>query len=91
VSWLPPTTTIATHTPTGDDIPIEERDGDEVLYAWGWSDEGRFIRVRTSPATSTARNPAFDVTPAELITGIVTERGIIPATAEGIASVARRA
>ncbi len=86
-----PTTTIATHTPTGDHIPIEERDGDEVLYAWGWSDEGRFIRVRTSPATSTARNPAFDVTPAELVTGIVTERGIIPATAEGIASVARSA
>ena len=85
-----PTTTIAMHTPTGADIPIEERSGDEVLYAWGWSDDGRFLRVRTSPAASTARNPAFDVTPAEVVTGIITEKGVVPATPEGIASVARR-
>lgn len=85
-----PTTTIAMHTPTGDDIPIEERTPDEVLYVWGWSDDGRFIRVRTAPQGSTARNPAFDVTPAELVTGIITEKGIVPATREGIASVARR-
>ena len=84
-----PTTTIAMHTPSGDDIPIEERTPDEVLYVWGWSDDGRFVRVRTAPATSTARNPAFDVTPAELINGIITERGIVEASPEGIASVAR--
>jgi S-methyl-5-thioribose-1-phosphate isomerase len=84
-----PTTTIAMHTPAGDDIPIEERSADEVLYVWGWSDDGRFIRVRTAPAGSTARNPAFDVTPASLITGIITERGIVEASNAGIASVAR--
>jgi S-methyl-5-thioribose-1-phosphate isomerase len=84
-----PTTTIAMHTPTGADIPIEERTDDEVLYVWGWSDEGRFIRVRTAPATSRGRNPAFDVTPAALIAGIITEKGIVAATPEGIASVAR--
>lgn len=84
-----PTTTIAMHTPTGADIPIEERSPDEVLYVWGWSDDGRFLRVRTAPATSTARNPAFDVTPAALIAGIITEKGIVPASPEGIASVAR--
>ena len=84
-----PTTTIAAHTPTGHDIPIEERSPDEVLYVWGWSDDGKFIRVRTAPAGSTAKNPAFDVTPAELVTGIITERGIVPATVEGIASVTR--
>ncbi len=84
-----PTTTIASHTPTGADIPIEERSPDEVLYVWGWSDDGRFIRVRTAPASSTAKNPAFDVTPAELVTAIITERGIVPATVEGIRSVAR--
>lgn len=84
-----PTTTIAMHTPTGADIPIEERSEDEVLYVWGWSDDGRFIRVRTAPATSPGRNPAFDVTPAHLITGILTERGLVPASAAGIASVAR--
>jgi methylthioribose-1-phosphate isomerase len=85
-----PTTTIAMHTPTGDDIPIEERSEDEVLYVWGWSDDGRFIRVRTAPASSGARNPAFDVTPANLITGILTERGLVEASVAGIASVARR-
>jgi len=84
-----PTTTIAAHTATGDDIPIEERSPDEVLYVWGWSDDGKFIRVRTAPAGSTAKNPAFDVTPAELVTGIITERGIVPATVAGIASVTR--
>jgi len=84
-----PTTTIAPHTPTGDDIPIEERSDEEVLYVWGWSDEGRFLRVRTAPAGSKGRNPAFDVTPAALVTGIITERGIVPATVQGIASVTR--
>ncbi|MSP54216.1 MAG: S-methyl-5-thioribose-1-phosphate isomerase [Myxococcales bacterium] len=84
-----PTTTIAAHTATGADIPIEERSGDEVLYVWGWSDDGRFIRVRTAPAGSTAKNPAFDVTPADLVTAIITERGIVPATVEGIRSVTR--
>lgn len=84
-----PTTTIAIQTPSGADIPIEERSDEEVLYAWGWSDDGRFIRVRTAPAASHGRNPAFDVTPASLITGIITEKGIVPATPEGIASVAR--
>ena len=60
-----------------------------MLYVWGWSDDGKFIRVRTAPAGSTAKNPAFDVTPAELITAIITERGIVPATVAGIRSVAR--
>ena len=84
-----PTTTIAMHTPSGADIPIEERHEDEVLYVWGWSDEGRFVRVRTAPQGSRGRNPAFDVTPAALIAGIITERGIVAASPEGIASVAR--
>lgn len=86
-----PTTTIAMQTASGAEIPIEERNEDEVLYVWGWSDEGTFIRVRTAPQSSPGRNPAFDVTPAELIAGIITERGIVPATPEGIASVARSA
>lgn len=84
-----PTTTIAMHTATGADIPIEERSDEEVLYVWGWSDDGKFTRVRTAPAGSKGRNPAFDVTPAALIAGIITERGIVPATVEGIRSVAR--
>ncbi len=71
-----PTTTIDPDCPSGDLIPIEERGEDEVRYTWGWSDDGDFMRVRTVPANSGARNPAFDVTPAELITGIITEKGV---------------
>ena len=84
-----PTTTIDTGCASGEAIPIEERSPDEVLYTWGWSDAGEFIRVRTAPMASTARNFAFDVTPAELVAGIITEKGVVPATPEGIASVAR--
>ena len=84
-----PTTTIDTQCEQGSSIPIEERSDEEVLYTWGWSDDGLFQRVRTAPVNSEARNPAFDVTPAHLISGIITEKGLIPATPEGIAQVAR--
>jgi S-methyl-5-thioribose-1-phosphate isomerase len=84
-----PTTTIDPDCPSGDAIPIEERSDDEIRYTWGWSDEGVFTRVRTVPDSSPGRNPAFDVTPAALVAGIITEKGIIEASPEGIASVAR--
>ena len=84
-----PTTTIDPKCPSGAQIPIEERSEDEVLYTWGWSDDGVFQRVRTAPTESSARNPAFDVTPAELVAGIITEKGIVSASPAGIASVAR--
>ena len=84
-----PTTTIDPDCPTGADIPIEERSQDEVRFTWGWSDDGTFLRVRTVPEQSSGRNPAFDVTPAELVTGIITEKGVVSASVEGIASVAR--
>jgi len=75
-----PTTTVDMNCPTGKDIPIEERNQDEVLYKWGWSDDGRFIRIRTSPENAEALNLAFDVTPAKYVTGIITERGIVKPT-----------
>jgi len=84
-----PTTTIDSDCPSGMDIPIEERSGEEVCYTWGWSDDGVFTRVRTTPTNSSARNPAFDVTPAELVAGIITEKGVIEASPEGIGKVAR--
>ena len=79
-----PTTTIDPDCPSGDQIPIEERSSDEVLYAWGWSQRGKFERVRTSPEGGRAKNPAFDVTPARYIQGIITEKGIVEADPEGI-------
>ena len=65
------------------EIPIEERDPDEVRYAEGWDGSGH-RRVRLCPEASAAANFAFDVTPARLITGLITERGICRATAADI-------
>jgi methylthioribose-1-phosphate isomerase len=57
-------------------IPIEERHEDEVLGAWGVNSSGKREYIRVANPTSGARNPGFDVTPAELITGIITPVGI---------------
>jgi methylthioribose-1-phosphate isomerase len=60
------------------EIPIEERDAGEVAYMTGMAADGSVQAVRVIPAGSAAANPAFDVTPARLVTGIITERGICP-------------
>ena len=66
------------------DIPIEERKSDEVTHITGL--DGDDIRtVRTITVDSPAKNYAFDVTPARLITGLITERGICDASEEGLA------
>jgi methylthioribose-1-phosphate isomerase len=57
------------------DIPIEERDPDEVRYVQG-DDAGSLRKVLISPSDSSVANPAFDVTPARLVTGLITERGV---------------
>lgn len=80
-----PRTTIDPDTAAGRGIPIEERSADEVLAIEGLDDGGSPAHVRVAPEGSRAVNPAFDVTPHELITGIITEVGIVPATAAGIA------
>ena len=69
------------------EIPIEERSGDEVTHVQGRDPEGRVVQVRITPDTTGARNPAFDVTPAALVTGLITERGICPASAPGLAAM----
>jgi methylthioribose-1-phosphate isomerase len=66
------------------EIPIEERSADEVDFVQGLSDDGAVARVRISPKGSPAANPAFDVTPARLVTGLITERGIAKASPEGL-------
>lgn len=66
------------------EIPIEERDGDEVSYVMGKGEDGKTARVRISPETTPAGNPAFDVTPARLVTALITERGIAKASPEGL-------
>jgi methylthioribose-1-phosphate isomerase len=57
-------------------IPIEERAESEVTSVTGLDDEGRLTTVRLAPPGSRAANPAFDVTPAALVTGLITERGV---------------
>jgi methylthioribose-1-phosphate isomerase len=61
------------------EIPIEERDAREVTHVSGLDGEGRFVEVRLTPAASAAANPAFDVTPARLVSGLVTEHGVVAA------------
>src|SRR4029453_4301520 len=63
-----PTSSIDLDTPDGGAIPIEERKAEEILLGRG---------VRIAPIGTEVRNPAFDVTPAELISGIITEEGIV--------------
>ena len=84
-----PRTTLDPATPTGADIPIEERPEDEVLSVEGVDEAEHRTRVRVAPAGTRAANPAFDVTPHELIAGLITEVGIVPATAAGVVAALR--
>jgi methylthioribose-1-phosphate isomerase len=66
------------------DVPIEERSADEVKRMTGRLDDGSIASVLITPEDSPAANPAFDVTPARLITGLITERGIAEPSTEGL-------
>lgn len=68
---------------SGAHIPIEERDADEVKYMTGLC-EGKLRKVLIAPESIRVSNYGFDVTPAELITGLITERGIAAASEEGL-------
>ena len=67
-----------------DEIPIEERSATEVTDVTGRTADGRIATVRVAPVESAAANPAFDVTPARLVTGLITERGCCEAGAQGL-------
>jgi methylthioribose-1-phosphate isomerase len=66
-------------------IPIEERSAREVTHMTGLAESGEVLTVQVTAPGSPAANPAFDVTPARLITGLMTERGIAPASRQGLA------
>ena len=68
-------------------IPIEERSEEEVDYMYGLNDEGNLGKVRITPLSSKSYNPAFDVTPSNFITGIITEKGICEANKESLKSL----
>lgn len=67
------------------DVPIEERSSDEVRHILGLHSDGSVGTVDTLPPGSDAANPAFDVTPADLVTGLVTEKGVCEASLDGLA------
>jgi methylthioribose-1-phosphate isomerase len=68
-------------------IPIEERDTREVTEVWGRLANGETGCVQISPDGVSARNFAFDVTPADRVTGLITERGICNASEQGLLSL----
>ena len=69
------------------EIPIEQRDGRELSEVSGRTPEGAIATVRITPEASPVANYAFDVTPARLVGGLITERGICAATREGLLSL----
>lgn len=79
-----PYSTIDWSVGSGRDIPIEERGADEVLVMQGRLADGTVASVEIAAEGSPAANPAFDVTPARLVTGFITERGVAPATRDGL-------
>jgi methylthioribose-1-phosphate isomerase len=66
------------------EIPIEERDAREVRFISGLGPDGRVMEVELTPPASPATNYAFDVTPARLVTGLITDRGVCEASLEGL-------
>ena len=69
------------------EIPIEERASAEVTHVQGRDKNGEISTVLICPETTLARNPAFDVTPARLVTGLITERGVCKASPGGLKSL----
>ena len=82
-----PSSTIDWTLESGRDIPIEERSADEILKMTGRTEQGSVVTVEIAAPGSGAANPGFDVTPARLVTGLITERGTCAATPEGLRSL----
>ena len=71
----------------GSEIPIEQRDAAGVTHVTGMKSDGTLATVRITPESSPAANWGFDVTPARLVTGLITERGVCPASRQGLESL----
>lgn len=79
-----PRSTIDFSCPNGGAIPIEDRHGDELRVVCGVDESGRSASLRQIPLEEAVANPAFDVTPARLVSALITERGSCPANADGL-------
>ena len=79
-----PSTTIDWNIKDHKEIPIEERNSEELSQIGGFDSEGKIKRIQIYPKKSKAMNLAFDVTPAKYVTGLITEKGICKASTEGL-------
>ena len=79
-----PSSTIDWNIKDNKDIPIEERDADELSYMEGLDEKGNIKKIQIYPKKSKSMNLAFDVTPAKYVTGLITEKGICEASEKGL-------
>ena len=79
-----PSSTIDWEIKEGKDIPIEERNSEELSHVEGVDENNEIKKILIYPKKSKAMNLAFDVTPAKYVTGLITEKGISAATSEGL-------
>ena len=79
-----PRSTVDFACPSGAGIPIEERAGDELRVVHGHDGDGIAGQLRQLPAAAAVANPAFDITPAALVSALISERGCCPASSEGL-------
>ncbi len=79
-----PLSTFDIESKSGENIKIEQRSEDEVIYQTGPDEQGKLTKIMVSSPGSNALNPAFDVTPAKYINGIITEKGILKPTTKSI-------
>ena len=79
-----PSSTIDWNIKNAKDIPIEERNSQELSHVEGVDEENQVKKVMIYPKKSKAMNLAFDITPAKYVTGLITERGISEASSDGL-------
>ena len=79
-----PSSTIDWNIKDFKEIPIEERNSEELSHAEGMDEEGNVKKVLIYPKKSKAKNLAFDITPAKYVTGLITEKGICEASTQGL-------
>ena len=79
-----PSSTIDWNINDHKDIPIEERNSEELSHIEGFDEKGNIKKIQIYPKKSKAMNLAFDVTPAKYVTSLITEKGICEASKEGL-------
>jgi len=82
-----PSSTLDMSLASGKEIPIEERSSDELLKMTGRLSDGGLATVEIAAPGSPGANPAFDVTPARLVTALITERGVCAASEAGLTAM----